>query len=162
MELESRRAAAHQRTVRNAWVGSMAGLLIYLLLPRLVGALETTGAEPYRGFRVILWLVAAIQVAVHFWWTRRYVSREAVVNAVRKTAIDPLTYFMAKKIAAIGMAQSVAVYGLVLAFIGGYFWDQYILTLTSAALLTRHYPYQSIFDELEKDREKAETLSIGS
>ena len=132
----------------------MAALLIYLLLPWFVSVPEITEGEPYRGFRLILWLVAATQVGVLFWWTRRLASKEAVMAAVRRTAIEPRTYFMGKKIAAIGMAHSVAVYGLVLAFIGRYFWDQYILTLIGAALLIRHYPNRHNFDELEREIDK--------
>ena len=151
MELELRHAAEKQRPVRNAWVGSMAALLIYLLLPWFVSPPEILEGEPYRGFRVILWLVAAIQVGVLFWWTQRFVTKEAVLNAVRRTAIDPLTYYMGRKIAAVGIAQSIAVYGLVLAFVGRYFWDQYLLTVISAALLMRHYPHRDMFDELERE-----------
>jgi hypothetical protein len=132
----------------------MAVLLIYLLLPRLVGGPEISGGEPYRGFRVIFWSVAAIQIGVLFWWTQRSCSKEAVLNAVRKTAIDPLAYYMGRKMAAIGMAQGVAVYGLVLAFVGRHFWDQYVLTAISAALLVRHYPYRDIFDDIEREHEK--------
>ena len=137
----------------------MAGLLIYLLVPLFVSGGEFSEAEPYRGFRVILWLIAAIQICVFFWWTRRSVSKEATMNAVQRTAIDPLVYFTGKKIAAIGMAQSVAVYGLVLAFIGRYFWDQYILTLISAALLIRHYPNADVFDELESKSENERSFN---
>jgi hypothetical protein len=150
MEPQIHDAAAKRRAVRSAWYGSMAALFIYLLLPWFISGREITTGEPYRGVRVIFWLVAAIQVGVLFWWTRRFVGKEAVLNAVRGTALDPLTYYMGRKIAAIGIAQSVAVYGLVLALVGRYFTDQYMLTALSVALLIRHYPASETFDELER------------
>lgn len=128
------------------WVGSSAALVIYLLLPWFVSLQKiSSGADAYQGFRVILWFLALIQVGVVLFWTRRVLSKEAVLRAVRGTAIDPLAYYTGKKIAAIGMAQSVALYGFVLALIGHYFWDQYILTLIAGALLIRHYPSRPSF-----------------
>jgi hypothetical protein len=153
MKPEERDAAARQRTAFNAWFASVVAVFIYLLLPWLISAPRIPQGEPYRGFRVILWLVAMIQTGVLWWWMRRYLGKEAILKAVQGTAINPVVYYMARKIAAIGMAQSLAVYGLVLAFVGGYFWDQYILTTISAALLMANYPSPGFVEELARESE---------
>ena len=154
MEPQFPKPAGKQKSILLfTWAGSIAALLIYLLLPWFISLQEiSSGGEPYTGFRMILWLLAFVQVGVVLFWTRRALSKDAVLRAVRGTAIDPLTYYTGKKMAAIGMAQSVAVYGLVLALIGR-FWDQYILTLIAGALLIWHYPSRRSLDELKRATE---------
>jgi hypothetical protein len=139
-----------KRALMLTWAGSAAALIIYLTVPWFLSlqGIAPEG-ESYEGLRAILWFVAFIQVAVLLFWTRRVLSEEVVRRAVRGTAIDPLKYYTGKKIAAIGMAQSIAAYGLVLALIGPYFWDQYILTMIAATLLIRHYPSRRSLDKIK-------------
>ena len=151
MEPQPREPAGKQKNILMlTWSGSMAALVIYLLLPWFVSLQGiSSGGEPYEGFRTILWFLASIQVGVVLFWTRSVLRKKAVLRAVRGTAIDPLTYYTGKKTAAIGMAQSIALYGLVLAVIGGYFWDQYILTLIAGVLVIGHYPSRRSLDEIK-------------
>jgi hypothetical protein len=151
MEPQLREPAGKQKKVLTlTWSSSIAALVIYLLLPWFVSLQGiSSGGEPYEGFRTILWFLAFIQVGVVLFWTRRVLRKEAVLRAVQGTAIDPLAYYTGRKIAAIGMAQSVALYGLVLAIVGGYFWDQYILTLIAGALVIGHYPSRRSLDAIK-------------
>ena len=96
MKPEERDAAARQRTAFNAWFASVVAVFIYLLLPWLISAPRIPQGEPYRGFRVILWLVAMIQTGVLWWWMRRYLGKEAILKAVQRTAINPVVYYTAK------------------------------------------------------------------
>jgi hypothetical protein len=138
-----------QRVLILTWIGSVAALVIYLLIPWFVGLQRiSSGGQLYLGFRVILWFLALIQVSVVLFWSRRALSKESVSRAVRGTAIDPVNYYMGKKVTAIAMAQSVAVYGLALALVGRYFWDQYILTFISTVLVIWQYPSRDSLDEL--------------
>lgn len=155
MESELRRAVEkQQKALTLAWVGSIAALFLYLLLPQFFGPPRLPEVEqPYRGFRMILWIVAVIEVGFLFWWSRTFLTKEAVLRAIQGTEVNPLTYYSGRKMSAIAIAQSVAVYGLVLAFIGRHFWDQYILTTVSAVLLVRHRPSRSFCEELAKEIE---------
>lgn len=151
MEPQLRESAGKQEKVLMlTWAGSIAAIVIYLSLPWFVSLQRvSSAAEPYPSLRAILWFLALIQVGAVLFWTRRVLSKEAVLRAVRGTAIDPLVYYVGKKIAAIGMAQSVALYGFVLALIGRYFWEQYILTLIAGALVICHYPSRHSLDEIK-------------
>lgn len=155
MEPELRRAVEKQQKILTlTWLGAIAALFLYLLLPRFFGPRRLPEVEqPYHGFRMILWIVAVIEVVSLLWWSRTFLTKEAVLRAVQGTGVDPLIYYSGRKISAIAIAQSVAVYGLVLAFVGRYFWDQYILTLVSGVLLVRHRPSRSFCNELAKEIE---------
>lgn len=147
-------ADRQRRFLILTWWGSVAALVFYLFLPWFVH-LERMPAdgEPFPGFRRILWLVAVIQIGVVIYWIQRSLSKEALMRALRGTAIDPVAYYTGKQMAAIAIAQSVAVYGLVLALVGGYFYDQYLLTLISGLLLLRQYPPARRFEELRSELE---------
>jgi len=150
LDPELRRTMEKQWKVLSlTWRSSVAALFLYLLLPLIVGLSRSPVSHPpYRGFRMVLWLVALVEAAALFWWSRRFLTKEGALRGIRGTAVNPLTYYVGRKIGALGIAQSIAVYGLVLALVGGYFWDQYILTFLSAALLVWHYPSRGMLEEL--------------
>ena len=148
MERENRQATKNQRWALDVtWKGSIAALAVYLVLPWFIRLPGIVDGQPYTRLRIILWVIALVQVGVIFWWERT-LRKETISTALQGTAIDPVAYYRGRKMAAMGMAQSVAAYGFVLALVGGYFWDQYILTLISAALLIRHYPPGASSDDL--------------
>jgi hypothetical protein len=140
VERQNYQATENQRWVLNVtWKGSVAALVVYSLLPWFVRLPGIPDGQSYTRFRIILWVIALVQVGVIFWWERA-LRKEKISTALHGTAIDPVAYYKGRKIAAISLAQSVAAYGFVLALVGHYFWDQYFLTLISALLLIRHYP----------------------
>jgi hypothetical protein len=147
VERQNYQATENQRwALTVTWKGSIAALVVYLLLPWFIRLPGIPDGPPYPRFRIILWVIALVQVGVIFWWERA-LRKEKILTALHGTAIDPVAYYKGRKIAAIGMAQSVAAYGFVLALVGRYFWDQYILTCISALLLIRHYPSRTSSDE---------------
>ena len=147
-------AERQQRFLILTWWGSIAALVFYLFLPWFVHLHRILPeADPFPGFRTVLWFVAIIQTGVVIYWSRSALRKEALLRSVRGTAIDPIMYYTGKQMAAIGMAQSVAVYGLVLALVGGYFHDQYLLTAISSLLLLWQYPSTRRLNELKSDLE---------
>lgn len=129
----------------------MAALIFYLLLPWFVHLERTLPeGEPFPVFRRVLWIVAIIQIGVLFYWIRAALNPEQMLRTLQGTAINPLAFYVGKRMAAIGMAQSIAVYGLALALIGGYFYDQYLLTLISGLLLLQQYPPARGVEEIER------------
>lgn len=61
--------------------------------------------------------------------------------------------YVAKKIVAFAFAEAIAIYGFVLAFIGQYMWDQYLMTLISGLWLVYLYPSGNFFEELARELE---------
>ncbi len=156
MEPAFRQSADRQKKILSVtWWGSIAALVFYLLLPWFVHLNRVLPqGESFPTLRWALWFVAIIQIGVVLYWMRSSLNQEAVLRTLRGTAIDPLTYYTGKRMAAIGMAQSVAVYGLALALVGGYFFDQYLLTLISGLLLAQQYPPTRALEELERKLEE--------
>jgi hypothetical protein len=54
---------------------------------------------------------------------------------------------------AFAIAESIGIYGLILALIAGYLWDQYLLSLISGLLLISVYPSRGFFEELVREVE---------
>jgi hypothetical protein len=146
-----------QRIVTYAWFASLVLILVYLLIPWM-NEPRVPKDEPDPAFRIGLWSVAVIQAGVLLWWTRRALTKDAVLNAVRGTKRNPVAYYTVRNIVAIALAHLIAVYGFILAFAGGYFWDQWILTTLSAALLMGSYPWLSFFEELESNQNKQQAM----
>ncbi len=107
--------------------------------------------------RKALWFLAAVNLwALYGFWKKRIFTREAflappgtakILPALRdhaspveeKAAAAVSLYFFAE-VVTIAFAASIALLGFVLAFLGRFMTDQYLLTLLSLAILPYEFP----------------------
>jgi hypothetical protein len=144
------------------WFAFVATLLVYLVLPRLV---DSSAVSLHGGLfsdisRPGLWTVAFVIAGILWWWNQRYLTREALLNSDRGRWGSFASNFAARKIVAFALAEAIAIYGLLLALIGRYLWDQLLLSGLAAALLVHLYPSRAFFDELAREAEMR-SLSSG-
>ena len=106
--------------------------------------------------RLILWALAIVDLGYYVYWKNRYFTPAAIAAGSSKTkilrALDSydglhekeaalaISTYITRKIVVYAIIEALAVYGLVLAIVGRYFTDQYILSALSLILLAMEYP----------------------
>ena len=148
-----------QKALVVIWVAFILCLIIYLLIPEIVfpGVWPPAGDLFSDSIRGVLWVVAFMAVGLLSWWRRRYLDRGSLLKRLQTDPIGLVfSYYLGRKIVAFALAESVALLGFVLAIVGRYLWDQYLLSVVSAALLIVEFPSRVFLEELMK-----ETLSKG-
>ena len=119
--------------------------------------------------RIALWLLSVALLGVLVWWRKHFLTKEAVLtprakvptavllpgyeSPVEQRSTEVITFYFTMKLVTFALAESVAIFGFVLAFIGGYLWDQYLLSLLSGILLLYQFPSKAFVEELIRDVE---------
>ena len=130
---------------------------------------------PYTGLiRICVWVITCITAAFLLWSKNSFYSVEALfrgssVPALPKTvrgetpaekgAARVVSYYRSRMVAAVALAETIAIFGLLLGLIGDYLWEQRALSLMSGALLILFYPSRAFFEELIQEYQRRE---IGS
>ncbi|MGH7927012.1 MAG: hypothetical protein ACREQV_04380, partial [Candidatus Binatia bacterium] len=108
--------------------------------------------------RMIFWALAIVDLGYYVYWKKRYFTPAAIATGSSKTkmlrALDSynglhekeaalvISTYITRKIVLYAIIEAVAVYGLVLAIVGRYFMDQYVLSALSLILLALEFPTQ--------------------
>jgi len=155
-----------QIAVLFVWILFLIWAAIYLFVPYLnPDHGEAIADFPLETFRQVLWVIVAIQVAFLFWWRKHFLSKEFLLRRGRETRLMPtllrghqtptekvaarvLSWYILGSVVAFAVADSIAIYGLYLGYIGEYFLDQYILSFICLLLLIYFYPTKAFFTEL--------------
>jgi len=106
--------------------------------------------------RMILWALAIIDLGYYVYWKKRHLTPAAIAAGASKTKIlrDLDSYdglhekqaalvvstYVTRKIVLYAIIEALAVYGLVLAIVGRFFTDQYVLSGLSLILLALEFP----------------------
>ena len=172
---EFRRVLFNQRrSLVILWVLFFALLAVFIsfrasLLQHLPPARQN---YPYAGLiRILIWAVACLTAAFLLWSKQRFYGVEAIFQGskvpgrpkallgespLEKGAARVVAYYRARMMAAYLLADSIGIYGLLLALVRNYFWDQRLLSALSAILLILFYPSRDFFEELIKKCEMRE------
>jgi hypothetical protein len=106
--------------------------------------------------RLIIWALAIVDLGYYAYWKKRYFTPAAIAAGSSKTKIlrDLDSYnglhekeaalvvstYITRKIVLYAIIEALAVYGLVLAIVGRFFADQYVLSALSLILLALEFP----------------------
>lgn len=154
---EVKRALDNQQTVLVViWTAFIVSLIVYLLIPEAVfPRMAPAAGDPFSDpIRSALWAVSLAAMGFYAWWRRRYLTKEALLEGARTAPVIALfSRYMGRKIVAFAVAESLALYGLLLVFFGRYFWDQYLLSIVSAVLLIVEFPSRVFPEELVRGAE---------
>lgn len=163
IRLEFRKELENQQKVLLiVWTGFIVATVLYLSIPQFLPDLsQSLGGYPLAGtIRQGLWIIVLIEVGFLFWWNKKVLTKEAIgrnsrearwmpnlvrghQNRLEEEAARTLSFYVIGKIIAFAVAESLAIYGLFLAYSGRYFWDQYILSSICLLLLIYLYPRRS-------------------
>ncbi len=148
------------------WSFFMISVAVYLFIAR------SLLADPHFGrdfslvsiARTILWILTLVDLGYYAYWKRRYLTAEAILSdsrtaklfralegyegAVEKSAALVVSTYVTRKIVVFAIIEALAIYGLVLALVGRYAWDQYLLSGLSLILLALEFPIEKSFEGL--------------
>ncbi len=148
------------------WAFFMVAILLYLWIARLILAGSTLPAKFSfsEAARVLLWLLVLVDLGYLVWWRKRHLSREGIFGESKKVKLlrvleghqNPLeeraarvvSTYVTRKIVAFAIVEAIAVYGLILALVGRYLWDQYLFSLISGLLLIMEFPSRKRLEEI--------------
>jgi len=117
----------------------------------------------------MLLLRVLVDLGYYFFWKKRYLAPQAILHNSRKTklfgalqeyngpveerAAAVVSTFVTRKVVIFAIIEAIAVYGLVLAIVGRYLLDQYLLSALSLALLALEYPTERFLEGLVREVE---------
>lgn len=117
----------------------------------------------------MLWILVLLDLGYLVWWKKSNLTRAAITDKSNKTKIlraleehkgqaeeraaSVVSTYITRKIVVFAIIEAIAVYGLVLALVGRYLWDQYLLSGLSLVLLVIEFPGKSFLEGLVNEIE---------
>jgi hypothetical protein len=152
------------------WSFFVISIPIYIFISsKFLGGSATDGSSFTRTVRVFVWVLAIIDLGYYVYWKQRNLSPRAVLASaqntklfraladfqgkVEKRAALAVSAYVTRKVVVFAIIEAIAVYGFVLAFIGGFMTDQYLLSALSLILLTIEFPSEKSLDAIVKAAE---------
>lgn len=129
-------------TTRRIWYTLFASLILYVYIVPMAFDLSRVSfpLENYRTLRLALFTCASITVVVT-WLLRKYLLSVPQGNRPIQSAQHPAVgRYLVAMVVAMGLSESIGVYGLVLYILGKNHQDLYLLTVLSAAAMLLYFP----------------------
>lgn len=144
---------ATQRQLVIMWPAFVSTVVICLFIPQVIDSVHFPADGNFGSgtLRAPLWFVSLVVLGILWWWNRQFLTKEAILKRVGEgqgMAPKVLRSYLLRKIIAFALAEAIAIYGLVLAIIGSYLWDQYVLSAVSGLAFIFLYPSRTFLDEL--------------
>jgi hypothetical protein len=159
------------------WSFFMISIVIYIVISKnvLANPKYAQGLSFAEKARVVLWILVLVDLGYYIYWKRWYLTAQAILHNSQKTkmfralqgykgsaeerAASVVSTFVTRKVVVFAIIEAIAVYGLVLAIVGRYISDQYLLSALSLALLALEFPTQRFLESLMREiEEPAEIL----
>jgi hypothetical protein len=127
-----------------------------------------------RGFsyalagRAVFWLLASVDIGYYIYWKRR-LAPGAVLREAKKSkrlralegykgpeeesAAAVVSTYVTRKVVLFAIIEAIAVYGLVLALVGRFLADQYLLSALALILLIVEFPAEKSFSAVLRELE---------
>ena len=154
------------------WSFFMISVVIYIVIARNVLADPKYAAGLWfaENARIVLWFLAVVDLGYYLWWKQRYLTRQSILGAKRtkifraleahkgqieERAATVVSTYVTRKIVLFAILEALAVYGLVLAIVGRFLSDQYLLSALSLVLLTLEFPAEKSLEALVREIEQA-------
>jgi hypothetical protein len=166
---EFRKKLERQHTILLlVWAAFVHAVFLYLWMTNFMLSRSSVYGLS-EAVRVALWLISVIEIGLLFFWKSLYLNKQAILSRALKApvtsslagyespqeqrAAEVVSSYFLSKLTALALAEAVAISGFVLAFIGGYLWDQYVLSLLSGVLLLLQFPSKDFLEELTREVE---------
>jgi hypothetical protein len=154
------------------WSFFMISIPIYIWIAQsvLANPKYAQGLSFAQTARGVFWFLVLIDLGYFIFWKRRYLTPEALLDKSQKTklfralqeykgsveqrAAAVVSTYITRKVVIFAIIEAIAVYGLVLAIIGRYLLDQYLLSALSLVLLTLEFPRERSLTGLLREIEE--------
>jgi hypothetical protein len=148
------------------WSCFMISIVIYIVIAEhvLANPRFSRGVSGAENLRLVLWALAVIDLGYYVYWKKRYLAPQAMIAESSKTkllraleehkgeverrAAAVVSTYVTRKVVLFAIIEAIAVYGLVLALVGHYLPDQYLLSGLSLLLLAFEFPSEKSLKEL--------------
>lgn len=148
------------------WSCFVISIPVYIVIARQVLGDPDFGANASLAniARLLLWLLTVIDLGYYIFWRSRRTSTAAIlqtatstkilraleesIGAVEKRAAYVVSTFITRKVVLYAIIEAIAVYGFVLAIIGRFTVDLYLLSTLSLVLLAAEFPTQKPLERL--------------
>ena len=159
------------------WSFFMISIVVYIVIAQnvLANPKYAQGLSFAETARVVLWILVLVDLGYYIFWKRRYLTPQAILDKSQKTklfralqeykgsteerAASVVSTFVTRKVVIFAIIEAIAVYGFVLAIVGRYLFDQYLLSALSLALLVFEFPWERFLESLlQKIDEPPKTL----
>lgn len=176
MRQEFRKILLDQRgAAMILWCFFFLSVPIYLLVARHLLRNPNLGTNPSiaEPARIFFWLLALVDIGYYFYWRERNLNNAAIQRDARKTklfraleefrgadeqnAAYVVATWVTRKVVLFAIIEAIAVYGLVLAFLGRFVADQIVLSLLSLILLAIEFPSAKSLGNLLREVEGSGT-----
>jgi hypothetical protein len=153
------------------WSFFMISIPIYIWIAQnvLANPKYSQGLSFGTTARIVLWFLVLIDLGYYIFWKRRYLSPAALLDKSQKTKLfrvlqeykgpveertaAVVSTYGTRKVVIFAIVEAIAVYGLVLAIVGRYLFDQYLLSALSLVLLALEYPTERFLEGLLREVE---------
>jgi hypothetical protein len=144
------------------WCFFVISIAVYAFISRHLLANPDFG----RGFsyaiaaRAVLWLLAFIDIGYYIYWkgrlapevilreartSKRLRALEGYKGGEEERAAAVVSTYVTRKVVLFAIIEAIAVYGLILALVGRFLADQYLLSALTLILLIVEFPSQKSF-----------------
>ncbi|MGH7794295.1 MAG: hypothetical protein ACREQ2_05275 [Candidatus Binatia bacterium] len=152
---------------------------IYIVIARHVLENPNIGANRSVAHiaRIVLWLLTVVDLGYYAYWRKRHMSPESILRNARSsklfraleefsgTAEERAAYvvstYVTRKVVLFAIIEAIAVYGFVLAILGRFVSDLYLLSTLSLALLVIEFPSEKSLAALVQAIEQAPSENAG-
>ncbi|HEY7716089.1 MAG TPA: hypothetical protein VIE90_16375 [Candidatus Binatia bacterium] len=114
--------------------------------------------------RIVLWLLTIVDLGYYVYWRKRNLTPESIQRSARSTklfraleefsgsveerAAYVVSTYVTRKVVLFAIIEAIAVYGFVLAILGRFVSDLYVLSTLSVMLLVIEFPSEKSLTEL--------------
>jgi len=154
------------------WSCFVISIPIYIVIARNILKNPNLGANRALAdpARIVLWLLTLVDLGYYVYWRKRNLTAQSIVANARATklfraleqfsgaleerAAYVVSTYVTRKVVIYAIIEAIAVYGLVLAIIGRFVADFYVLSALSVALLAAEFPSEKSVDALVRAAEQ--------
>jgi hypothetical protein len=140
------------------WSFFVISIPIYIVIARHVLENPNIGANQRLAdtARIVVWLLTVVDLAYYAYWRKRHMSPESIVRNARSSklfraleefsgtveerAAYVVSTYVTRKVVLYAILEAIAVYGFVLAILGRFVSDLYLLSTLSLVLLVIEFP----------------------
>lgn len=148
------------------WSFFVISIAIYLVISRTVLANPNVGTNPSIAdpARIIFWFLTLVDLGYYAYWRKRKLTTAAILRDAKTTklfraledfsgvieerAAFIVSTYITRKVVVFAIIEAIAVYGFVLAFLGRFVGDQYLLSALSLIVLALEFPSEKSLDAL--------------
>ncbi len=144
----------------------MISIVIYIVIARSVLGNPKFGSvlSFAETARIVLWVLVLVDLGYFVWWKQRYLTTQAILDTTKQSkllrvletyqgeseqrAASVVSTYVTRKVVVFAIVEAIAVYGLILALVGHYFLDQYLLSGFSLILLSLEFPSKTSLERV--------------